>query len=58
MNYKPYIPQDVSELLDELAYMMLYSPTFKDKTGYFPRENVDTVFCVERGASGSPQEVW
>lgn len=24
--------------------MMLYSPTFKDKTGYFPRQNIDTVF--------------
>ena len=23
---------------------MLHSPTFKDETGYFPEENIDTVF--------------
>jgi hypothetical protein len=44
MNYKPYIPQGVSELLDQVSYMILYSPTFKDTTGYFPRQNIDTVF--------------
>jgi len=44
MNYRPYIPQDGSELLDQLAYMMLKSPTFKDRTGYFPRQNIDTAF--------------
>lgn len=44
MNYKPYIPQDVGELLDQLAYMMLKSPIFKDSTGYFPRQNIDTAF--------------
>jgi hypothetical protein len=27
-----------------LDYMMLSAPTFKEKTGYFPRENVDTAF--------------
>ncbi len=44
MQYKPYVPQDVGELLDYLGYMMLASPTFKDKTGYFPRQNIDTAF--------------
>ncbi len=44
MQYKPYIPQDAGELLDELAYMMLASPTFKDRTGYFPQRNIDTAF--------------
>jgi len=44
MQYKPYVPKNVSELLDQLAYMMLASPTFKDKTGYFPHRNVDTAF--------------
>jgi hypothetical protein len=44
MQYKPYVPQDVGELLDYVAYMMLSSPTFKDRTGYFPRENIDTAF--------------
>lgn len=44
MPYKPYIPQDVGELLDLLGYMMLASPTFKDDTGYFPERNIDTAF--------------
>jgi hypothetical protein len=44
MQYKPYVPQNVGELLDYLAYMMLSSPIFKDKTGYFPQENIDTAF--------------
>lgn len=44
MQRKPYVPQDAGELLDYLSYMMLSSPTFKDETGYFPRENIDTAF--------------
>jgi hypothetical protein len=44
MPYKPYVPQDIGELLDYLAYVTLASPTFKDKTGYFPRENIETAF--------------
>ena len=44
MQRKPYIPQDIGELLDELAHIMVASPTFKDKTGYFPWENIDTDF--------------
>lgn len=44
MQYKPYVPRDVSELLEHLSYMMLSSPTFKDTTGYFPKDNIDTAF--------------
>jgi hypothetical protein len=44
MRHKPYVPQDIGELLDNLSYMMLASPTFKDKIGYFPHENIDTAF--------------
>jgi hypothetical protein len=44
MPYKPYVPKNVGELLDQLAYMMLASPTFKDKTGYFPDRNIETAF--------------
>jgi hypothetical protein len=44
MSYKPYIPQNIGEILDQLAFMRLYSPSFKDKTGYFPKQNIDTVF--------------
>ena len=46
MNYRPYIPKDVGEILDHLAYMILSSPTFKDRTGYFPRQNIDTAFLA------------
>ncbi len=42
MQYKPYIPQSISELLDQLAHMRLASPTFKDETGYLPRQSIDT----------------
>jgi len=44
MKYKPYIPQDISELLDHLAHMMLSSPSFRDRTGYFPQRSIDTAF--------------
>lgn len=46
MKYKAYIPQDIGELLDHLAYMMLKSPTFKDRTGYLPQQNIDTAFLA------------
>ena len=42
--YVPYVPRDAGELLDQLAYMMLAAPKFKDKTGYFPQRNIDTAF--------------
>jgi len=41
---KPYIPGTISELIDMLGMMMISSPTFVDKTGYFPERNIDTVF--------------
>ena len=44
MQHKPYVPQSIGELLDCLAHIMLNSPTFKDETGYLPRENIDTTF--------------
>ena len=43
-QYKPYIPKGVSEIMDLLGMMMLSSPTFIDKTGYFPWQNIDNVF--------------
>lgn len=42
--YKPYIPQTIGDLRDMLGMMMLYAPTFKDQSGYFPDRNVNTVF--------------
>ena len=44
MRYKPYIPQTLGELMDQVMSMMLGAPTFKDKTGYFPQMNIDTEF--------------
>lgn len=44
LPYKPYIPQDIGDLMDLLASMMLYSPTFEDLSGYFPGRNIDTTF--------------
>jgi hypothetical protein len=44
MQRKAYVPKDIGELMDQLSYMMLYSPTFKDKTGYFPHHNINTAF--------------
>jgi hypothetical protein len=42
--YKPYIPQNVGEILDHVRSMMLGSPDFKDDTGYLPGRNIDTAF--------------
>ncbi len=42
--YKPYIPKDISAIMNLLGLMMLSSPTFVDKTGYFPYRSIDTVF--------------
>jgi hypothetical protein len=41
---KLYIPEGVSEVMDQLGMMMLSSPTFIDKTGYFPYQNIEVVF--------------
>jgi hypothetical protein len=43
-NLKPYIPSTISELIDMLGMMILSSPKFLDRTGYFPERNIDTVF--------------
>jgi hypothetical protein len=44
MPYKPYIPGSIGELLDYLAHMLFGAPTFKDKTGYLPQENIEITF--------------
>lgn len=30
--------------MDQLGFMMLWSPTFKDVSGWFPERNVETTF--------------
>jgi hypothetical protein len=42
--YDPYIPKDISEVIDCLGSMMLESPDFIDKTGYFPGRNLSFAF--------------
>ena len=44
MRYRPYIPQDISELIDHVMSMMLGAPLFKDRVGYFPEMNIGTEF--------------
>ena len=41
---KRSVPQDISDLLDHLGWMLLRSPTFVDNTGHFPFLNLDYVF--------------
>jgi hypothetical protein len=43
-SYKPYVPETLSELMDQVVPMMGDAPNFKDDTGYFPRKNIDSEF--------------
>lgn len=45
-NPEPYIPGSLSEIYDLLALMVLSAPTFVDKTGYFPEEDIHTLFTM------------
>jgi hypothetical protein len=44
--YESYIPQNISEIMDLLGWMMLKSPKFEDDSGYFPGQNIDTEFLA------------
>lgn len=41
---KLLVPQNISELLELTASMLLSAPKFLDKTGYFPYQNLDHTF--------------
>ncbi|HEU0309631.1 MAG TPA: hypothetical protein VFR36_00230 [Sphingomicrobium sp.] len=43
-EYIPYIPQTIDELWDQLGSMMLGSPKFQDKSGYFPGMSIQSEF--------------
>jgi len=43
-QYSPLVPKNVSDLRDLIGSMMLGSPTFIDKTGRVPGENLETTF--------------
>lgn len=47
--YQPYIPQTTGELWDLIGGMMLGAPTFRDKTGFFAEQNIDTEFIALNG---------
>ena len=42
--YQPFIPKTVSELIEQLGWMTLFSPKFENDSGYFPGRNLDTTF--------------
>lgn len=42
--YLSYVPKTVGEVMDQLASMMLTSPTFKDLSGSFPERSIDKEF--------------
>lgn len=42
--YRPYVPQTVGEIWDMLAAFMADAPTFIDRSGFFPGQNIDTEF--------------
>lgn len=43
-NPEPYIPASSSEIYDFLASLVGGAPTFIDKSGFFPGQNIDTAF--------------
>lgn len=44
IGYQPYIPETLSELMDQVVPMMGDAPNFEDESGYFPERNIDTEF--------------
>lgn len=43
-NPEPYIPASFSEIYDLLGSMILFAPTFIDRSGAFPDQNIDKRF--------------
>jgi len=41
-RYKPYIPKTLDEVMDQLGFMMMKSPTFEDPV--FPGRSIETAF--------------
>ncbi|MEG8040898.1 hypothetical protein QP166_16715 [Sphingomonas sp. LR60] len=44
IGFEPYIPETLSELMDQVVPMMGDAPNFKYESGYFPERNIDTEF--------------
>jgi hypothetical protein len=45
-NVTPYIPQSVSEILENLDSMMLSAPALIDDSGHSPDRNIDSEFYL------------
>lgn len=43
-NHKPYVPQSIGEVIDQLGSMMLSSPKFQSRFPWERDENIDTNF--------------
>jgi hypothetical protein len=41
---KPYVPKNANDIMDLLGVMVLKSPSFIDKTGHFPDDDIDVIF--------------
>jgi hypothetical protein len=46
-RYKPHIPQTIDDVVSQLGFMLLKSPTFVDP--FFPGRNVETAFLQLNG---------
>lgn len=44
LRYKPHIPENPSQVMDKLSFMVLKAPTFEDS--FFVGRNVETVFLA------------
>lgn len=44
--YEPVVPRTVGEVMELLGWMMIYAPSFEDKTGYFPGQSIETEFMA------------
>ncbi len=44
MSVPPDHPQSIGEIMDELAWMMIYAPELTDNSGFFPDWNIETRF--------------
>ena len=49
-------PRDVGEVIDKLTTVLLNSPNFEDKTGYFPFKNIEWVFQQLNGGLNNIRE--
>ena len=44
--FENYVPKDLPELVDLSGMMVISSPTFVNKIGYFDRSNITTIFTA------------